>query len=306
MADIDDAGGPDTGLDEALFRVQSAWDASDAFSAQTRLRALETVDRFTARARAQGASDLAELTPALCRGFVLAYGKDGHPPELATQHARRTCLRMYFRTLRELGLSDSDPTVDLRLPARTTTAARPLTDGEVVLCRYASRLGHAGSASLQRAVCFALAEATAITSEITQIRIADLDDHHDPRWVHLPGTTRARPRLGRLTDWGTRVVARHAHQLHAQGAPSSTLLTYRGRAAPGQHVAQASASNAIAEVLRAADLGDEPDVRPSSVRNWAGRRLYEEGLPIEQVAIRLGGRSLDAVASDIALDWAPR
>ena len=56
---------------------------------------------------------------------------------------------------------------------------------------------------------------------------------------------------------------------------------------------------------RLAALTEEPDVRPASLRNWAGRRLYEAGMPIEHVARRMGSRSLDSVASDIALDWRP-
>lgn len=290
-------------LTDAFELVRDAWERDDAFSPQTRLRSIETIARFTTRAGAQGVADVRGLDPATCREFVLAFGRDGRAPELATQHSRRTILRTYFRTLRELGYVAGDPTLDLTLAPRTTVAARPLTDDEVIACRYAVRLGKAGSTSLQRAVCWALAEATAITSEITQVRVTDLDDTTAPRWVHLAGSKRAYPRLGRLSDWGARIVARHVEALLEQRVPSSALLTYRGRAAPGQHVAQASAVNAIAETLRAAGLGAEPDVRPTSVRNWAGRRLYVEGMPIEQVALRLGARSLDAVANDIALDW---
>lgn len=302
MADV---GGQGLGLVEVLELVRQAWEGDDAFSAQTRLRSLETITRFTARARARGAGDVAGLTAATCREFVFAHGRDGRPPELATQHSRRTILRMYFRTLRDLGLASGDPTIDLRLAPRTTVASRPLSDDEVIACRYAARLGRAGTTSLQRAVCWALAEATAVTSEITQVRVADLDDQNEPRWVRLAGSKRAQPRLGRLSDWGTHIVARQVEMLRDHRAPTSTLLTYRGRAVPGQHVAQASAANAIAETLRAAGLGEEADVRPASVRNWAGRRLYVDGMPIEQVAVRLGARSLDAVATDIALHWRP-
>jgi integrase/recombinase XerC len=152
-------------------------------------------------------------------------------------------------------------------------------------------------------VAWALAEATAVTSEISTVRLADLDDPSGPRWVELPGTRRHDARLGELSDWGATVVARQARLLRDRGLPAGTLLTYRGTGQPGQHIAQAAVCNAIAAVLTAAGLGDEPDVRPSSVRNWAGRRLYNAGLPLERVARRLGARSLDAAAEDIALDW---
>ncbi|WP_158580760.1 tyrosine-type recombinase/integrase [Cellulomonas rhizosphaerae] len=295
----------DRSLDDALEQVRAAWLIDDAFSEQTRLRNGETVERFTRRAATQGARSLGDLTPELCRGFLVAPTSEGRRPELTTQHARRAALRMYFRTLRQLELIDWDPTLDLQLQARSSTAARPLTDDEVTLCRFASRLGSAGAISLQRAVCWALAEATAITSEIAQVRINDVDDCENPRWVRLAGTKRSRERRGELTEWGSHVVSRQIQVLVSAGAPTSTLLTYRGSGVPGQHVAQAAVCNAIAEILKAVDLAGEPDVRPASVRNWTGRRLFDSGMPIEQVAVRMGARSLDTVAEDIALNWSP-
>lgn len=293
-------------LDTAVQLVREAWAAGDVFTEQTRLRSSETVERFTRRAARQGARVVTDLSADMCVSFVSAPTEAARAPEITTQHARRTALRMFFRTLRELGLADGDPTLDLTLPARTTTAARPLTDEEVALCRYASRLGQAGSGSLQRAVCWALAETTAVTSEISEVRIADLDDPVHPRWVRLPGTRRVRERLGELSGWGMHVVTRQVELLTARRAPTSMLLTYRGQGVPGQHVAQAAVCNALGEILRRGGFTDEPDVRPASVRNWAGRALFDGGMPIEHVAVRMGARSLDAVAEDIGLAWGPQ
>ena len=279
------------------------WRASGDFTEQTLLRSQETATRFAARLRAQGVDDMTAVTQAHCQGFLEAMTRNGTPPELATRHSRRVVIRMLFRALRETGVPVSDPTLDLALPARTSRAARPLTDAEVTLGRAATRLGVTGSASLQRAVAWALGEATAITSEISQIRMRDLDDPVQPRWVRLPGTRRTDPRLGELTDWGATIVARQTRLLRDRRLPSATLLTYRGAGEPGQHVAQAAVCNAIAAVLSSAGLSAEPDVRPASIRNWAGRRLYDGGMPIEDVARRLGARRLDGAAEDIALDW---
>ncbi len=161
-----------------------------------------------------------------------------------------------------------------------------MTDDEVTLARVTARLGDAGTRSLQRAVCWALAEATAVTSEISAIRVRDVDDARAPRWVQLPGTRRPDPRAGELTDWGSLIVARQVQALTQARHTSATLLTYKGRGAPGEAGAQASVCNAIGAVLDSAGLAREPDVRPASVRNWAGRRLYDSGLPLEQVALR--------------------
>src|SRR5439155_9939 len=56
-------------------------------------------------------------------------------PSVATMHLRRSALRLYFRTLRQIGVAIGDPTQDLVLPARSSLAMRPLTDDEVVVCR---------------------------------------------------------------------------------------------------------------------------------------------------------------------------
>ncbi|MEV7431841.1 site-specific integrase [Nocardioides sp. NPDC092400] len=287
-------------------QVVDQWRASGDITEQTAQRAGETLQRFLRRQAALGATRPETFTAEQCADFVHARGLNGRAPEVTTMHARRTALRMAFRTLRELGYEVGDPTVDLVLPPRTSTAARPLTDDEVVLCRTSARLGEAGSASLQRAVIWALGESTAISSEISAIRIRDVDDPEAPRWVRLPGTRRCDPRLGELSEWGTVIVARQIGRLREQRATPTTLLTYKGAGTPGEATAQASVANAIGAVLRYAGLAAEPDVRPASLRNWAGRRLFDAGLPIDQVARRMGCRSLDAAAEDIGLTWRTR
>jgi integrase/recombinase XerC len=286
--------------------VRARWVASGDFSAQTLARACEIADRFAHRVTAQGLTTFADVGAAHCQGFIDAPTTAGASPELTTRHARRTALRMLFRTLRQVGLCAADPTLDQRLPARSVTAARPLSDVEVTLCRASARLGEAGAVSLQRATAWALAETTAMTSEISRIRLSDVDDPHAPRWVQLPGTRRLDPRLGQLTDWGAAIVARQLRVLAGNQAGPHTLLTYRGRGVPGQDKAQSATCNAIGAILDLAGLSSEPDIRPASVRNWAGRRLYDGGMPIEQVARRMGCWSLDTAATAIALTWRPQ
>lgn len=297
------AGRLDGDLAEQVSAVMRAWEGGGEFSEQTLLRTAETARRFQKRLAASGVRKAEDITGVDCVGFIDAITKHGTPPELSTRHSRRVVVRMLFRTWREIGLDVGDPTLDLDLPARTSRAARPLTDAEIVLCRAATRLGQAGGTSLQRAVSWALAEATAVTSEVSAVRICDLDSPAAPRFVELPGTRRVDARVGELTDWGAAVVARQVALLRERNLPATTLLTYRGKGRPGQHVAQAAVCNAIGAVLDASGLSGEADVRPASVRNWAGRRLYDAGMPIEGVARRLGSRRLDAAAEDIALDW---
>lgn len=304
MTSTNDAAAPgEVPLVRQVEAALKAWAEGGEFSEQTLLRTTETVRRFQKRVVVSGVQRAEDITTSDCSGFIDAITKHGTPPELTTRHSRRVAVRMLFRTWREVGLDVGDPTLDLDLPARTSRAARPLTDAEMVLCRAATRLGQAGGTSLQRAVSWALAEATAVTSEVSAIRMCDLDSLDAPRFVELPGTRRVDARVGELSDWGAAVVARQVSLFRERGLPTTTLLTYRGRGKPGQHVAQAAVCNAIGAVLEAAGLSAEDDVRPGSVRNWAGRRLYDAGMPLERVARRLGSRTLDAAAEDIALEW---
>lgn len=293
---------PASGFDDELADADAWWARERMHSEQSLVRMTETVTRFASRLTAQGMSSFADATSALAAGFVLAPLPDGSEPEVHTQHARRTALRVLYRALRATGHDVGDPTLDLVLPPRGLRVARPLTDDEMTLCR-ASALASSRRAASMRATAWALGEATAVSAETTAVRVADLDDAHEPRWVALPGTRRVRARRAELTDWGSLVLARRALELAWRNLGTEALLAYGGAAPPGGAKAQASVCNALRDVLDAAGLAGEADVRPASVRHWAGRTAYDAGTPIEQVANLLGHRSLDATAEDIALDW---
>jgi integrase/recombinase XerC len=283
-------------------RVVAAWAAAGAHSEQTLARMGETTHRFARRLQAQGVASFSDVSPGHARGFIHAPVAGGTAPEIATQHARRTAIRTLYRTLRLLGYPVADPTLDLALPPRGLTVARPLTDDEVTLCRASAQVV-TGRAAWVRVTAWALGEATAVSSEITRIRICDLNDAIRPTTVQLPGTKRHDPRTGTLTDWGQRILAARVQRLQEQGSVETALLAYGGTAPPGGAKAQASVCNALREVLIAGGLAAEPDVRPTSLRHWAGRAAYDRGLPLHEVALLLGHRSLDATADDIALSW---
>src|SRR2546428_3600286 len=118
-------------------------------------------------------------------------------PSVATMHLRRSALRLYFRTLRQLGLREGDPTIDVTLPPRSCLAVRPLTDDEIVVCRSFSL--QTLTATRQPAA-WALAEATARTSEIPHIVVSDLDLSRGQVWIH--GSSKAEARWGSLSEWG--------------------------------------------------------------------------------------------------------
>ena len=292
-----------TELTAQVQLVVRHWRDAAEHTEQTRTRMSEIATRFSHRMTVLGITRLDAVTPAEARAFVLAPTWTGASPEVATQHARRTALRTLFRTARLLGLTTGDPTLDLALPSRGTRTSRPLSDDEVILCRASAQLTR-GAAASARITAWALGESGAVSSEISAVRIQDLDDPANPRSVNLPGTRRHDPRTARLTPWASTILQQRVRWLLSEvGANPSTLLAYGGAAPPGAAKAQASVCNALREVLHAAGLHEEPDVRPASLRNWVGRTAYDAGTSIEGVARLLGLRSLDAAAEDIALDW---
>jgi integrase/recombinase XerC len=215
-----------------------------------------------------------------------------------TCHFRRTTLRAVFRTAREQGLVSGDPTIDLVLPPKSSLAARPLTDDEIMLCRTTAF--SAAAHDLRRPAAWALAEATAATSEIPLIRRRDLHPDGAVDGVTLPGNRSTRPRTVELTDWGISILNRRLDEL---ADDPDTLVAYSGRAGPRTVARHAAACQLIASVLASTGLAAEPDIRPSSVRHWRARTELDSGARIEAVANLLGHRSLDQTAEATAHHW---
>jgi integrase/recombinase XerC len=239
------------------------------------------------------ATSLGQLTADGVRRFVEADSASG-PASLSTMHLRRSVLRLLFRVGRTLGLVEGDPTLDLELPPKTPLRTRPLDDEEVALCRSAAL--HTLS-STRLAAAWALAEATCRTAELPRLTIADLD--LEAGHVRIHGGTRTASRSGLLSPWGITQLERHLQTLPSSG-PAQQLV-YRGKGSAESK--QASACIVVTDVLTRAGLAREPDVRPLSVAAWAGRKILDETGRIEEVALRLGVRSLDRTAQLIGFDW---
>ena len=269
---------------------------SSGLSSQSQAKFLDLLHRFeTFLAVGHGVVSLAEVTRAHVVLFISAApaGDTTTEPAAATMHLRRSAIRLLFRLARESGLEVGDPALDIALPARAPRRVRPLTDAEIVMCRGAS-LHTLTETRLPAA--WALAEATARTSELPSIMASDVD--LPSGIVRIHGSSRTRPRRGFLSDWGIQQLRRRLDTPASAGA-ADTAVIYKGDR--GGASGQASASAAIAWTLRRAGLTVE-SVRPASVAAWAGRRLLDEGVALEEVARRLGIRSLDRAANFIGLD----
>ena len=233
---------------------------------------------------------LAEVQSAVATEFVHSRLESGLPASVSVLHNRRAALRLLFRVARRLGVTESDPTLDLRLPPKSSAATRPLDDEEIELCRDVAQW-----ASGQAAIAWALAEATARGAEIAAITSDDID--LEARTVDIKGSQRTTARLGTLSQWGLETLRQRLQAPIGRTGP----LAYAGE---GRGIAgQVSTCRAISSVLIRAGLAGEPDVRPMSVAGWAGRRVLEESGSIERAALAMGVRSLDRAARLVGHDW---
>ena len=208
---------------------------------------------------------------------------------------RRSTLRLLFRTARELGLVEGDPTLDVVLPSRTNEAARPLTDLEVQRCR---RVALEDLTSTRLAVPWALGEATARTAEIPHLRVGDLDLS---ACVGCGSTVRATPSPAGVPSRSGVSRSSSVTSASTRQPSDDASLTYRGSDNPESR--RAHSSQAIRETLRRAGLTADRDVRPASLAAWAGRQVLCSTGRIDAAARALGMRSLDGAARLIGWDW---
>jgi integrase len=287
-------------LHTTIHLVLAELDRRDNLSEQTTARLTRTIGRFGRYlGHGLGVENLREVRLEHVRAFLEATASDqqASPPSVATQHFRRSAIRLLFRVGRQLGLADGDPTLDLTLPPRSSLKQRPLTDDEIALCRSAALRT---LTETRQPAAWALAEATGRTSEIPHIRISDL--RLEKGCVRIHGASRTDRRMGKLTSWGVGQVTRRLAALEGSSDPDPPLI-YSGKGS--FESAQASSCIAVSETLRRAGLAREQDIGPGSVAAWAGAKAFAEGGLIDEVARMLGVRSLDRAAAIIAWDWAP-
>lgn len=214
-------------------------------------------------------------------------------PAMSTRRVRLAALRSLYECGWSMGLLTVDPAHHIRLPGRSGTSARPLTDEEIEICRV---WAHEPRGLTHRGVVWALAEAGGAPSDIARARIEDIN--LDEGTVRFPRTTRNRERILPLSEWGLREVRSY---LAGSGEAGTGLLV---RFASSNLDNRASdAGMAMIAVLAKAGVSGR-DVKPRSIVAWAARRHFAECGRIEVVARRFGARTLDAAAQLVGLEWA--
>ncbi|MES9509147.1 hypothetical protein ABWJ92_22475 [Streptomyces sp. NPDC000609] len=297
--------GSEPSLVHAVDQVLEAWKdmvTRDEMSEQTYDKFSLLLKRYTRYATLRGALLLGEANRYVTEDFVNAQGRSrhGHVSEsaLATRLLRRSVVRAAFRTLRELGLSDQDPTRDIDLPARTCEGIRALTEDEAVQLRH-----HAAFVTrpTRHAAAAALALADGHSGEIGHVVAADLDLRHSRVWMH--GASKYEPRWCRLDAWGRHVLAERAAHVTARH-PDTAAARLAVSCQPASDAAlQARSCVALSDLLRRIGLGSDPLVKPASVTAKAAVEAFEVTGRIEEAARRLGLRSLDRAAAVVGYDW---
>lgn len=249
--------------------------------------------RFVKYAEAHGVMQLGQVTAELVAGFVLrARTSNGAIPSAATSQLRRDAVRLLYKELRQFGLWSVDPTVDLVLPPRAGLAVRPLTDDEVERCRWAAL---STLTATRLPALWAIGEAGASTREIACVHAADLDLVSGTVW--LSGGPRTEPRRVPLTNWGTSQLLRRTRHVRSREMPVALDRVLEPDAG------RLSAGASVSDIMARAGVAGDRAVKPRSLTAWVGRTLWLETGRIDQVARRLGLRSLDLAAELIGVDW---
>jgi hypothetical protein len=135
----------------------------------------------------------------------------------------------------------------------------------------------------------------ATACEVAAVTVADYDSERQRVWL-AGSAARFTPRWATLLRWDAAAIER---RVAALGSEPTALLVCTGSRAPSR--AGAAISMALRKVLNRAGLKHEPRGLPGSFRAWGGRRLYDDGADIEEVARRLGVRTLDNARRIIGL-----
>jgi integrase len=261
-------------------------------SEQTAARYRQLWGRFGNFASANKIRTVGEVGRPLVESFVRARRPDGRRPKPKTERLRIASIRRLFQIFRQYGLATGDPTMDLVQPQGPAIVARSLTPDEIDHCRSASLNT---MTSTRQPTVWALAEVGGTTSEIPAVLPENLDLGAQRIW--LPGSTKTDPRWARLSPWAAAQISRRLAAIGDAVGP----IAYDGKGSAASR--QASTCVTLRRILNRAGLAGDPSVRPASIRAWLGRQVLSESGAIDEVARRLGLRSLDQAAALVGWDW---
>ena len=198
-----------------------------------------------------------------------------------------------------MNLTFADPARDITLPGRVPSTTRPLATEEAELVWL-----HAwdGGRPTRHPATIALLLAGAQTGEVGHITIPDLDVPNARVFAH--GASKYNARWLPLEPYALQALRARAEHLvlHHPEAAAATVRLATGAGGSDAHL-QSRVGMTVGEIFQRAGFGDDPDLRPASLTATAGVRAFNVRGRIEDAAMVMGVRSLDAAAKAIRFAW---
>jgi site-specific recombinase XerD len=258
----------------------------------TRREAVSHIKRFVKWCRVNDINDITLVKREEVEAFVnwpTMMGGRARTPGSSTKRNRLSGLRRAFKSLRQMGYEMPDPTIDVVALLDRTFDANVCSDSDIEKLREGAPIGLFDSCN---AALLALAEAGATNGEVKEVRSSDVN--LEDRVVRLPGNARVDERINELSEWGVMVLReRFAH------ISGDDFVVVNSN---GTQASEASVSQMFRHIASYGNVG-RSGFNINSVRAWRARAIYMESGRIQDAALFLGNRSLDAAVSLMGLEW---
>lgn len=258
----------------------------------TRREAVSHIKRFVKWCQMNDIDDITMVKREEVEAFVnwpTMMGGRARTPGSSTKRNRLTGLRRAFKSLRQMGYEMPDPTIDVVALLDRTLDPNVCSDSDIEKLREGAPIGLFDSCN---AALLALAEAGATNGEIKEIRASDVN--LEDRVVRLPGNARVDERINELSDWGVMVLRERFSFIDGDD-----FVVVNSN---GSQASEASVSQMFRLIASYGNVGRN-GFNINSVRAWRARAIYLENGRIQDAALFLGNRSLDASVALMGLEW---
>jgi site-specific recombinase XerD len=258
----------------------------------TRREATRHIKRFVKWCEMNDIKDITLVKQENVEAFVnwpTVMGGRARTPGSSTKRNRLGGLRRAFKALRQMGYELPDPTIDVVALLDRTFDANVCSDDDIDKLRDGAPVGLFDSCN---AALLALAEAGATNGEVKEIRASDVN--LEDGVVRLPGNARVDERINELTEWGAIVLRERL--AHISGDNFVVVNVY------GAKASEASVSQMFRLIASYGNVGRR-GFNINSVRAWRARSIYMENGRIQDAALFLGNRSLDAAVALMGVEW---
>ena len=258
----------------------------------TRREAVSHIKRFVKWCQMNDIDDITMVKREEVEAFVnwpTMRGGRARTPGSSTKRNRLSGLRRAFKSLRQMGYEMPDPTIDVVALLDRTLDANVCSDRDIEKLREGAPTGLFDSCN---AALLALAEAGATNGEIKEIRASDVN--LEDRVVRFPGNARVDERINEFSDWGVMVLRERFSFIDGDD-----FVVVNSN---GSQASEASVSQMFRLIASYGNVGRN-GFNINSVRAWRARTIYMESGRIQDAALFLGNRSLDASVALMGLEW---